>query len=150
MGLKKQIDNLEGKLFSQESEYNADDAKQLMDLYIRFADSLPSDSLTPEYLFKAADISMYVSDGMTTIRLLDRIMNNYSMHEKASVSLFLKAFIFDTKLNDTASAHVYYNQYIENYPDKEFNEDARNAIRNLGKTPEQLIDEFEKMNAGIE
>ena len=117
-----------------------------MHLYIRYSDSLPSDSLAPIYLFKAADISMFQQEGGKTIAILDRILGKYPKHELAAMSLFLKAFTFDTRMNDTASARVFYQQFVNKYPDEEFTDDAINALRNLGKTPEELIREFELMN----
>ncbi|MDP3442238.1 MAG: hypothetical protein Q8T08_05195, partial [Ignavibacteria bacterium] len=115
-------------------------------LYVRYADSLPSDSLAPEYLFKAADISMYQSDDKRTITLLDRVITEYADYEKASTCLFLKAFVYDTKVGDTAMAHKFYNEFIQQYPDNDFTVDARSAIRNLGKPLDELIKEFELQN----
>lgn len=142
----QKIADLEAKLFGQEEEYNTKDALELMHLYIRYSDSLPSDSLAPIYLFKAADISMFQQEGGKTIVILDRILGKYPKHELAAMSLFLKAFTFDTRMNDTASARVFYQQFVNKYPDEEFTDDAINALRNLGKTPEELIREFELMN----
>ena len=142
----QKIATLEAKLFGQEEDYNAKDALELMHLYVRYSDSLPSDSLAPIYLFKAADISMFQQEGGQTIAILDRILAKYPQHELAAMSLFLKAFTFDTRLNDTASARVYYKQFVNKYPDEEFTDDAINALKNLGKTPEELVREFELMN----
>ena len=142
----QKIATLEAKLFGQEEDYNAKDALELMHLYVLYSDSLPSDSLAPIYLFKAADISMFQQEGGQTIAILDRILAKYPQHELAAMSLFLKAFTFDTRLNDTASARVYYQQFVNKYPDEEFTDDAINALKNLGKTPEELVREFELMN----
>ncbi len=142
----QKIATLEAKLFGQEEDYNAKDALELMHLYVLYSDSLPSDSLAPIYLFKAADISMFQQEGGQTIAILDRILVKYPQHELAAMSLFLKAFTFDTRLNDTASARVYYQQFVNKYPDEEFTDDAINALKNLGKTPEELVREFELMN----
>jgi outer membrane protein assembly factor BamD (BamD/ComL family) len=148
--LSTQIKELEKTLYSEDSNFNPDDAARLMVLYARYADSLPDDPISPEYLFKAADISMYRSDAMNTISLLDLFLQRYSAHERAAMSLFLKAFVFDTQLGDTASARQYYEEFISLYPNEEFVEDAKIAIKNLGKSPEELINEFEKLNEGLQ
>lgn len=151
-GKKKQepvddkISQLEKALFDEGGVYSQDTARMLMDLYVRFADSLPQDERSPEYLFKAADLSMYFSDPGRTIWLLDRLMARYPEHEKAAMSLFLKAFTYDTRFDDTASARHFYQQFIERYPQHEFTGEAEAAIRNLGKSPEELIREFEQRN----
>lgn len=144
--VQEKINELESIIFSEESKYTTDDATALANLYIRFADSIPTDSLSPEYLFKAADILRYQLDTQRTIAIFDRIMTAYPRHEKAIMSLFLKAFVFDTQLNDTASAHMYYADFIEKYPSNIFAEDAKNAINNLGKSLEEIIKEFEEQN----
>ncbi|KAF0131257.1 MAG: hypothetical protein FD155_921 [Bacteroidetes bacterium] len=146
LSAKEKIELLESKLFGQESQYNSADALQLMQLYERYADSLPADPLSAEYLFKAADISLYQREGQLTLALLEKLIENYPGHPHVAMSTFLKAFVYDTRLNDTASARRYYNEFIEKFPDNEFADDANNAIRNLGKSPEELIREFEKMN----
>ncbi|MBK9291298.1 MAG: hypothetical protein IPM52_06705 [Bacteroidetes bacterium] len=142
-GTGDKIAELEAALFTEDGVYSQDTARMLMDLYVRYADSLPNDGRSPEYLFKAADLSMYFADPGRTIWLLDRLMARYPEHEKAAMSLFLKAFVYDTRLDDTASARHFYSQFIELYPTHEFAGEAEAAIRNLGKSPEELIREFE-------
>ncbi|HMM10579.1 MAG TPA: hypothetical protein PKE03_00600 [Bacteroidales bacterium] len=141
------IEQFENALFAEGGAYSQDTARMLMDLYVRYADSLPQDEKSPDYLFNAADLSMYFSDPGRTIWLLDRLMMRYPTHEKASMSLFLKAFVYDTRLDDTASARHFYSKFIEQYPTHAFASEAEAAIRNLGKSPEDLIREFEQLNS---
>jgi len=148
--ISEQISELEASLYGENSDFNPDDAGRLMNLYERFADSLPDDNNSPEYLFKAADISMYRSDAMHTISMLDRFLTRYPTHERVAMSMFLKAFVFDSQIGDTASARRFYEEFIERFPEEEFAEDAKMAIKNLGKSPEDLINEFEKLNAGLQ
>jgi hypothetical protein len=145
--LSDQIAALETELFGEDADYNIETALKLRDAYIRFADSLPHDSLSPYFIFKAADISVYQNDPQRTIWLLDRLMMRYPEHEKSAISLFLKAFVYDTQMQDTASARVFYTNFINQHPEHEFAADAAIAIRNLGKTPEDLIREFERLNS---
>ncbi|MBK6985368.1 MAG: hypothetical protein IPH32_11690 [Bacteroidetes bacterium] len=51
-----------------------------------------------------------------------------------------------TKLNNEEEAAKYYRQVIREYPKSTFAEDAKAAIKNFGKTDEQLIQEFLKKN----
>jgi outer membrane protein assembly factor BamD (BamD/ComL family) len=141
------ISAIEKALFNESGVYSQDTVRLLMDLYVRYADSLPQDEKSAEYLFKAADLSMYFSEPGRTIWLLDRLMTRYPEHEKAAMSLFLKAFVYDTRFEDTASARHFYRQFIDQYPNHEFAGEAEAAIRNLGKTPEDLIREFEQLNS---
>jgi len=40
-----------------------------------------------------------------------------------------------------------YELFLSEYPEHDFSDDAKLAIRNLGKTPEDLIREFEMMES---
>ena len=142
----QEIEALEQKLFGQDDAYNEQDAIRLMELYLRFADSAQNDEKTPDFLFKAADISMFQQNGEMTIGLYNRILERYPKHPNAPMSLFLKAFVYDNRIGDTAMAHQFYSEFIRNYPDHEFADDAEVAIKNLWKSPEELIREFESMN----
>ena len=51
-----------------------------------------------------------------------------------------------SKLNNEEEAAKYYRQVIREYPKSAFAEDAKAAIKNFGKTDEQLIQEFLKKN----
>lgn len=47
---------------------------------------------------------------------------------------------------DYKNAEKYYKLFLEKYPNNDFTDDAEISLKNLGKTPEQLIEEFEEMN----
>ena len=51
-----------------------------------------------------------------------------------------------TKLNNEPEARTIYNQIIREYPTSSFAEDSKAAIKNLGKTDEELVKEFLKKN----
>ncbi len=140
---------LEDALFSEEGDMsNLEKANQLIEQYISFADQFPKDSLAPEYLFKAADITMNINKGEMAVELYDRIMNDYPDFRKTPECLFLKAYVYENNLGDLEKARMYYQEFIDKYPDNDFADDAEISIQNLGKSPEELIKEFEeKMKA---
>jgi hypothetical protein len=49
-------------------------------------------------------------------------------------------------MNQKGKAKEYYEKVIDNYPDHVFAKEARVAIQHLGKTDEELIEEFEAKN----
>ena len=66
---------------------------------------------------------------------------------KSKTQAVLFSFVSDeTQLNDTSKARVIYEQVIQKYPNTQFAIDSKASIDNLGKTPEQLIKEFEAKN----
>lgn len=143
--LYESISKMEAELFgSTESKIDKKKAIKLIDLYTEYANTYPDDPLAPEYLYKAADISMNMRRPIQTIELFDLILTKYPDFEKTPTVLFLKAFVYEDQMNDYDRAKKYYELFLEKYPDNEFADDAEVSLANLGKTPEELIREFEQ------
>ncbi len=139
------ISNLETELFSSAiTAPDLDKAKQLADLYVTYADQHPDDSLAPEFLFKAADINMNVSNPNVTIGIFNRIISDYPDYRNMSTVLFLVGFVYEDQLNDYPNAKKCYLEFLERFPESDFADDAVVSLDNLGKSPEELIKEFEK------
>lgn len=143
--LKDSITVMEDKLYnSQDIQISKDDAINLIGLYQKFALEFPKDSLAPVYLFRASDLSMNLQRPKQTIALFNELLTNYPDYEKTPSVLFLKAFVYEDQLRDLKNAKIYYEEFLETYPDSDFADDAEMSLKNLGKTPEELIKEFEK------
>lgn len=139
------IAEMEKEFFSEtQTKMDKRKALDLVNLYVRFADENPDDENSPEYLFKAADISMNLNRPNQTIKLFDKILATYPTYSKTPSALFLKAFVYEDQLQDYDNAKKYYELFLTEYPDSEFTDDAEVSIKNLGKTPEELIQEFEE------
>jgi len=145
--LNDSIAMLENEIFNPEKD-KLDRAKavELIDLYQKVAKEYPESDSAPEYLFKAGDISINVQNANKTLMIFDEILIDYPDYKKAPTVLFLKAFVYDDQLQDYANAKKYYELFLEKYPDSEFADDAEISLKNLGKTPEELIEEFQKNN----
>ncbi|MDP3463992.1 MAG: hypothetical protein Q8S18_14455 [Bacteroidales bacterium] len=141
------ISALENNLYDQEGNLELNTANELISKYEAWADSLPNAPQTPEYLFIGADLSINMPNVSRTMRLLDKIIKDYPTYDKRGLSMFLKAFVYEEQLNDTSLARKQYELFLSEYPEHDFSDDAKLAIRNLGKTPEDLIREFEMMES---
>lgn len=138
------IKELEDKAFSDVNKFDTTSALALVKNYSQFCDENKEDELSPAYLFKAGDLSMALRKSTMAIDFFNRIVNDYPDFEKVAYSMFLVAFIYDDQLKDYDAAKKSYNAFIEKYPDHEMTDAARFSIKNLGKSPEELIREFEK------
>jgi len=141
------IKALEAELFSEEAIFNEDGknkAFQLVEAYLNYADENPEDSITPEYLFKAGDIDMNLGNAPSAISTFNRIIYDYPEYKKAPECLFLVAYIYENYLSDYGKATELYTLFVEKYPDNDFADDAEMSIQNMGKSPEELIKEFER------
>jgi TolA-binding protein len=138
------IKKLEDELYNtDQSKFDKQKANQLIDLYTEYANTYPKDTAAPEYLYKASDLSMNLRQPVETIDMFNRILDNYPGFKKAPTVLFLKAFVYEDQMNDLDRAKQYYELFLKKYPDNEFADDAKVSLKNLGKSPEELIKEFE-------
>ncbi|MBX7182207.1 MAG: tetratricopeptide repeat protein [Bacteroidia bacterium] len=138
------INGLEGRLLS-DSLHSPKPAliDSLLLEYGGFALSYPEDSLSPLYLFKAGELSLSTNQGQKALGYFDQVVRIYPQHEKASFALFMKGFVCDGPLKDTAKARQFYTDFIQKYPQHPLVADAMFSVRNLGKSDEELIREFE-------
>jgi outer membrane protein assembly factor BamD (BamD/ComL family) len=141
----KTILAMEKRLFSPQST-SFDKAKwdSLINLYESFSKNFPNDSLVPGYTFNAANISMNTGNGQKALALFDQIITRYPNYSKAPLCLFFKGYVYENLEHDLGKAKEIYLQFIEKYPNNEFVSAAQASIQNLGKSPEQMVKEFEE------
>ncbi|HEX5001437.1 MAG TPA: tetratricopeptide repeat protein [Bacteroidia bacterium] len=118
-------------------------AKAIIALYTEYAAHYPEDTLSAGYLFKAADVSSKINEAQKAIELYGQFSKAYPGHKNAPYALFLQGFIYETQLGDPAKAKPYYEQFLSLYPNHPLAKDVKFSLENLGKSPEDLIREFE-------
>ncbi|PKP24157.1 MAG: hypothetical protein CVU06_05260 [Bacteroidetes bacterium HGW-Bacteroidetes-22] len=117
----------------------ADKVKAMQALYLEFADKYPNDSISPEYIFRAADLSIFLRDYKTTIGLYDRILTEHKSYAKLPQALFMKAFVYDQYIQDPMQASEFYRQFLRLYPDHELADDATQALLFCGKSDAEIM-----------
>lgn len=122
-------------------------AQALLDVYLLYAKVHPLDSLTPEYLFRAAGMKSSLGDPQGSIVLYDRIIRDFRSWRKIPDTYYLKAFTIDNGLHQRGEAERAYTEVISRFPDHRFAKDAEQMIENLKYTDEELMQRFEAMNA---
>ena len=117
---QKQIETIakaESELINDTSlMVNPEKGKAMKEMYLKFADKYPNDTISANYLFKAADLSNGLRDPKSTIEILDRLLTTYPKSQKCASALFLQAFIYDTELKMVDSAKVKVKEFIQRYP----------------------------------
>jgi TolA-binding protein len=115
--------------------------------YTSFATNFPDDTMAPACLFDAANISMSLTQYQRAINYYDTIDKKYPTFKKAADCVFIRGFIYDDKLKDTAKARAMYQEVINKYPqDTALVAQARAAISILGKSYDEIIKEFQEKN----
>ena len=140
------IDSLKGKMFnSQTMEMDNILAAKGIVADLDFVKKFPGDSVqSAEYLFLAADLERGMGDYGKAIGHLGQICKEYPSFKKIPECLFLQGYYYQDFLKDSVHAKEYYLQLISKYPDHGFVDDAKELMKNFGKTDEDIIKEFER------
>ena len=142
---RKNIDSKEKALMEQTKKGKVDTTgvNELLKSYISYADAFPTDTTGANYLFKAADFYRYMRKPLRSIELYAKIYNNYPTFQKRPYALFLQGFIFENEVGNLDSARAKYQQFLAVYPDHAISHDVKITLNNLGKKPDELVQEFE-------
>jgi TolA-binding protein len=134
-------------LEANDSTFSPEQIEKTKAAYLEFANKYPDDEMAPEFIFKAGQRCNVTGEHQKAIALFQQVIDKYPKHKIAEEALFLQAYVYENSMQDNDKAKVAYTKFIEFYPNSELAEDARLSIENLGKTPEQIFEEFEKKNA---
>lgn len=142
--LKEEIAQLEKELYdTTNTKVDEKTALLLVDKYIAYADENKEDTLSPVYLFKGGEICLNIKKGDKAIELFNRVIEDYPNYNKAAETLFLLAFTYENVENDIIVAKDKYEQFLFKYPNHELTEQVELILKYLGKTPEEIVAEFE-------
>jgi len=120
--------------------------EELLKAYTDFAGKYEDDTATPHFLFNAANIAMNTSKPDLAIDLFKKNSDQGKENKYAATSLFLLGFVYENNKKDLGKAKEAYNEFLSKYPDHVLAPSAKSSLDNLGKSPEQLIMEFEAKN----
>ena len=138
------ITELENTLHKDSFGINHSMIITLLDAYKKYVKSYPEDTLSPDYLYKAAMLSMNNSRPQDAIGMIDQLIKNYPTYKKVPDCLFIKGFIYDNNLKDFVNAKKNYEEFLKKYPTHPFAVSARSSLKFLGKSPEEILKELEK------
>lgn len=124
-------------------------ALALIDVYKAYANGNPYDTLSAEYLFRAANVAKSMHNGEGAVALYDRIAKDFPNWRRLPDVMYLKAFTIDSELDRKGEAATAYREVIAKYPDHPFAKDAKAMIENLQYTDEELIQRFQRMQDSI-
>ena len=133
----------EARYFDKEDIYNNGIEWYINTFYSNYSGEKICGSITPEYLFKAGEVSIGLKEYDQAAGFFERIYNNYPDYNKRVESLYLVGFVYDEHANNYGKAKEYYEKVVANHPDHGFADDAKASIETLGLTDEEIIKKFE-------
>jgi len=75
------------------------------------------------------------------VEYYQKLYQQFPQDERAPKSLFMSGFILANELKNIDAAKSAYQQFLNKYPKHELAGSAKNELDNLGKTPEQILQE---------
>lgn len=142
---KNDIFALEKTMVDDRGVLNAESAAQLIESYLDYAKRYSKDEISPDFLFKAVDISVAYNarNPQKTIDITNILIDRYPDFEMTPMAVFIKGFVYETQMDDMEKALDAYHQFLEKYPDNPMAADVQTSIDNLGIPLEELIKTFE-------
>lgn len=136
-------------MFGQKNmELDKEIAVKEIGLYQDFVKKFPEDTLSAEYLFRSSDLSRAMGDNLKAIEYLSQLSEKYPKYKKIPECLFLQGYYYQEFFGDTLQAKSFYTKLISTYPNHPFADDAKALMQMFGKSEADIIQEFEKNQAG--
>lgn len=130
------------------TEYNEHLAIKANNTFVKYALLCNNDSLSPEYLFKAAQLSQTLNKIEMSEKYLKKIIQDYPKSKLIPAVKFLLAeYYADVNLlNQPQKAKELFNNIIKEYPHTVWAQNAAAALQWIGKSDEELLKELKQKN----
>ena len=123
-------------------------AEEAINAFNNFASTCIDDTLAPIFLLKAGQVAQSIAKTTQAEVLFKKCINDFKSFKNRGAAMFLLAQLYDDAnlLNNEPEAKKVYEQIIKQYPNTPWDRDAKVCIKNLGKSDEELVQEFLKKN----
>lgn len=146
--IKTQIAAIETEIRANIASLDTGKALKVVDLYLQYQRLYPQDTVSPEYLFKAADVSRGTGRYEQALRLLKSFELAYPSHPRKAACIFLQGYIYQNDLGSFALADQAYQKFLELYPNHPLAHEARN-MQAMMQIPETELMERFKSGKGL-
>lgn len=126
-------------------DFSEEKARDLVGAYENYVQNV-KDANTPTYLFSSGELYRSLKEFQKEIDVYERLIKEYPDYEKAPQSLFLLGFCYENNLGNLPKAKEAYESFIQKHPKHQMFQAAEFSLKNLGRSPEDIIKEFEQKN----
>jgi tetratricopeptide (TPR) repeat protein len=115
----------------------------------KYIQAYPQDSLASDYLFELGMLYQKQRKFDQAINAFDKVYREYPDSKHARNAVFLQGFLYANVLNNLDKAKEMYQLYLDKYSaaDEKMTNDVQLELKNLGKTPDELLREIQGMEA---
>lgn len=127
-------------------EVNINEANKAIKAFSDFCNYCKSDSLAPVFLLKAGQIATVINNLPQAQLSFEKVIKDFPDFKNRGAAMFLLAQLYDDPkyLNNEDKARELYDRIISTFPATDWSRNAEEARALLGKTDEQIIQEFLK------
>lgn len=127
-------------------EIDKPSAQKAIIAFTDFAHYCDTDTLSPVFLIKTAQVARAIDNIPQAKTVLDQCINYYPNFKDRAAALFLMAQLYDenTYLNDELEAKRLYQKIIDEHPKSPWASSAQGAILFIGKSDKQIMEELKK------
>ncbi len=136
----KNISILENTL---QNNYDTLKMAKLVELYNNYVNDFPADSLSPNYVFRTAEVNRVLGKGAEALSNYHLLIKKYPESPYVPDAYFFIAVVYENVLYDFAKASVAYRTFMDKFPEHPLVKDAKLSMEYLGKSPEEIISMFE-------
>lgn len=142
-----EIDKYTAILFSDSLNFNKPAAEKLLAAYEDYLAHDKFEAISFTYQFKAGELAKALNKPHVAIKHFNDLMDRDPDNEHAPMALFYKAMIVGDDLGEHETAKIYYQEFVDKYPNHPFAESAKASIQLEGKDLDEIVKEFEKKNS---
>ena len=134
--------SFDGDFYSGEKKEKEKDIEDAITRFQDFAALFPEDPKAPDYLLRASDLALISDQPQKSVKLLNRIINDYPDYPKMEDVKYNRASHLDFELRDTTKAKEAYQEFIDTYPNSPLINDCKSRIENIQYSLEELTEKF--------
>lgn len=132
----------------QQTEIDESSAKQAIKAFADYANFCPTDSLSPIYLIKCAQVARAINSVPQAKVVLEKCIADYPQFKDRAAAIFLLAQMYDEViyLNNEEEAKRLYEQILAEYPGSDWAFSAKGALNFIGKSDEDILRSLKSKN----
>ncbi|MGA9293024.1 MAG: tetratricopeptide repeat protein [Ignavibacteriaceae bacterium] len=141
-------------LKNAEKDVKGNNISEAIESYQTLVDEYPDSKLAPDALYEMAALyqnnlikNLSKNESLQkSVEIYRSVYDKYPESKKAPMALFMSGFILANELNNYGEASKAYNLFLKKFPNHELSTSAKEELKHLGLSPEEILKEKSATN----